>query len=262
MNPLKKVAIVQSNYIPWKGYFDMIAAVDEFILYDNMQYTRRDWRNRNQIKTPQGVRWLTIPVEVKGRYSQKICETQVSNPGWGRKHWSTIVHNYTRAKCFKEYRELFESLYLGCDEKYLSRINYRFIRGICGLLNIQTRISWAMDYPEAEGKTERLIALCKAAGARQYLSGPSAKGYIDEPLFEAAGIRLSYMDYSGYPAYTQLHGKFEHRVTILDLIFNEGSAAPRFMKNFGGVETPHGPVNPNRGNLAGAIAARTAKSDG
>ena len=229
----KSLAIVQSNYIPWKGYFDLINMVDEFILFDVVQYTRRDWRNRNIIKTPSGLRWLTIPVEVKGKYLQKIHEAKVSDPGWAKKHWSMIVHNYAKAKCFREYRDQFELLYLGCTETYLSEINYRFISEICRLLNIKTRISWAMDYPFVEGKNERLISLCKATGANHYVSGPSAKAYMDEPMLEAEGIRLSYMEYSGYPVYTQLHGNFEHGVSILDLIFNEGSAAPRFMKSLG-----------------------------
>ncbi len=229
----KRAAIVQSNYIPWKGYFDLINMVDEFILFDSAQYTRRDWRNRNIIKTQSGLQWLTIPVNVKGKYFQKISETTISDPGWASKHWATIVHNYARARYFREYQDQFESLYLGCTETYLSRINYKFIRAICDLLNIKTRISLSMDYPAIEGKSERLIALCGAVGATHYLSGPSAKAYMDEPLLKAAGINLSYMDYSGYPVHTQLHGEFAHEVSVLDLIFNEGSAAPRFMKSFG-----------------------------
>ena len=99
---MKKVAILQSNYIPWKGYFDMIAAVDEFILYDDTQYTRRDWRNRNQIKTPQGVRWLTVPVVVKGKYHQKIRETEIDGSSWASAHWKTLALNYRGAPHFTE----------------------------------------------------------------------------------------------------------------------------------------------------------------
>ena len=231
--PVRKLAVVQSNYIPWKGYFDLINMVDEFILFDDVQYTRRDWRNRNQIKTATGLRWLTIPVEVKGKYLQKICDTRVSDPAWARSHWSALSHEYAKAKYFREYRNVLEPLYLECAEESLSRVNYRFITAICGLLGIKTRISWSMDYPLAEGKNERLIALCKAVGANHYVSGPSASSYLDESLFSAAGIRLSLMDYSGYPAYRQLHEPFEHAVTILDLLFNEGPGAPKLMKSFG-----------------------------
>src|SRR5215204_4466106 len=112
----KKVAIVQSNYIPWKGYFDLINLVDEFILFDDMQYTRRDWRNRNIIKTSAGPKWLTIPVAVKGNYFQSIQDTTISDPRWARKHWESIVHSYAKAKSFAMYRDVFEALYLTCEE--------------------------------------------------------------------------------------------------------------------------------------------------
>ncbi len=226
---MKRVAIVQSNYIPWKGYFDLIAAVDEFILYDDVQYTRRDWRNRNRIKTPRGVEWLTIPVDVKGKFHQRIRETRVADMRWPRTHWRTIATNYGRARYFDEYAGRIEALYLGCDEEYLSRINMLFMRALCEILGIHTRITWSMDYPLAEGRSERLVELSKCAGAQHYLSGPSAREYLDEGLFQRAGIAVSYMDYAGYPSYAQLYGPFEHSVSVLDLIFNEGPNAPRFM---------------------------------
>ena len=133
---IKRVAIVQSNYIPWKGYFDMIDMVDEFILYDDAQYTRRDWRNRNKIKTSSGLQWLTIPVEVKGKYHQKIKDVVINHPDWTKKHWAAITHNYSKANFFKDFKSLFEELYLGCEEKYLSVINYRFIIAINQMLGI------------------------------------------------------------------------------------------------------------------------------
>lgn len=116
----KKVAIVQSNYIPWKGYFDMIAAVDEFILYDDMQYTRRDWRNRNQIKTPQGPQWLTVPVKVKGKYLQTIRETEIDGVDWVEAHWKAIVQNYRRAPHFEEVAAAFEPSYRQHQYSHLS----------------------------------------------------------------------------------------------------------------------------------------------
>lgn len=228
----KKVAIVQSNYIPWKGYFDLIHMVDEFILFDDMQYTRRDWRNRNKIKTAAGVTWLTIPVEVKGKYFQKINETVISDPSWKQLHWQSIRHNYARAKYFRRYSDLFEDTYLGTNETLLSKINYRFIKILCNLLNINTKISWSMDYDLVDGKTERLVSMCQQAGATEYLSGPAASGYIDEQAFEAAGIKLTFMNYSGYAEYNQLHAPFEHSVSIIDLVLNEGPDAPRYMKSF------------------------------
>ena len=228
----KKIAIVQSSYIPWKGYFDLINFVDEFILFDDMQYTKRDWRNRNKIKTSNGVKWLTIPVEVKGKYIQKIKDTIISDTEWNRRHWSSIVHNYSRAKYFYDYKELFDELYLRSSDKLLSEVNYRFLTVICEALGINTTISWSMEYRLIDGKTQRIIDLCKQSRASEYISGPSAKGYIDEEMFENEGIILRYMDYSGYPEYNQPYPPFEHGVSIIDLIFNEGPNAPKYMRSF------------------------------
>jgi hypothetical protein len=227
----KRVAIIQSCYIPWKGYFDLIGLADEFILYDDRQYTRRDWRNRNLIKTPQGPRWLTIPVQVKGRYSQRIDETLVADLDWGRRHWNAIEQNYAATSFFGEYQKLFEPLFANSLEERLSVINRIFIEAICGVLGIRTPISWSTDY-EAEGsRSERLISLCRAAEASTYLSGPSAKSYLDEAAFAAAGIEVQFMDYDGYPVYAQRFPPFDHHVTVLDLIFNTGPEAPAYLKS-------------------------------
>jgi hypothetical protein len=228
----KKVAIVQSNYIPWKGYFDLINLVDEFILLDDVQYTRRDWRNRNQIKTKNGLMWLTIPVKVDGKIPQRICETVISDSGWNRNHWKSIIHHYTRAKYFRDYKEVLEELYLGSDEILLSHINHRFLKAICEILDIKTKLSWSMDYGLFDGKTERLVNLCKKAEATEYLSGPAAKAYLNEELFRQEGITVRYMDYSGYSEYNQLYPPFEHQVSILDLIVSEGPNAAKYMKSF------------------------------
>ena len=156
----------------------------------------------------------------------------VSDTGWNRKHWNSIVSSYSQAGYFGKYKETFEELYLGCREKYLSRINHRFISTICKFLGIETKITWSMDYRLADGKTERLVDLCKQAGADEYISGPSAKGYIDKGMFEKERIKLSYINYSGYPEYNQLYPPFDHAVSIIDLIFNEGPNAPNYMKIF------------------------------
>ena len=229
---MKRVAISQSNYIPWKGYFDLINSVDEFILFDDMQYTRRDWRNRNKIKTTNGLIWLTIPVQVKGNYYQKIKDTQISDMGWQKDHWKSITYNYIRSQYFQDYKDVFESLYLNYQGNYLSQINYKFIINICKILGINTKISWSMDYTITEGKTDRLVSLCKQAGATEYISGPSAKEYIDDKLFQQANITLSYIDYSNYPEHHQLFPSFEHSVSIIDLLFNEGYNSTKYMKSF------------------------------
>jgi len=231
--PEKTVAILQSNYIPWKGYFDLIRRVDEFILYDDAQYTRRDWRNRNKIKTSAGARWLTIPVEVAGRYRQAIRETAVADPAWAANHWNAITHSYARAPYFSLYRKRIEELYRSCTEQMLSQVNRRFLDALCEMLGIQTRISSSAEYRLVEGKTERLVEICRQVGATRYVSGPAARAYIDESQFAAAGLQLSWMDYSGYPEYRQLHPPFDHAVSVIDLLFNEGPNAPSFMTPLG-----------------------------
>ena len=231
---MKKVAILQSNYIPWKGYFDIIHMVDEFILYDDMQYTRRDWRNRNKIKTPDGLQWLTIPVETKGKYLQKINETRVTDHEWTARHLRALEINYAKTPFFHEVMDVIAPIYQSCGtEEYLSRINYAFLTGICRFLGIHTRITWSSDYPLADGKTERLVELVRRVGGTDYLSGPAARDYIENRFFEQAGITLTYMDYTGYPEYPQPYGAFEHGVSILDLLFCTGQEAPAYMKSFG-----------------------------
>lgn len=229
---MKKIAAVQSNYIPWKGYFDMIAAVDEFILYDQVQYTRRDWRNRNQIKTPQGVQWLTVPVKVKGKYSQTIRETEIDGAAWAEAHWKTLVQNYRKAPHFDEVAAVFEPLYRQRQYTHLSVLNRELIEAVCGYLGITTKISNSWDYPQiVAGKTEKLVDLCVQSGSVEYISGPAAKDYFEESILAKQGIKLTWFDYAGYPEYPQLWGDFTHGVTILDLLFNCGKDAPRYMKH-------------------------------
>lgn len=227
---MKKIAIVQSCYIPWKGYFDLIAAVDEFVIYDDMQYTRRDWRNRNQIKTPQGLHWLSVPVRVKGKYHQKIKDTEIEGFDWIAQHWKSLVCNYGKAPYFNEVSLWLKPLYLESSYTYLSQLNRNLIQSICAYLDIKTTISNSWDYCMIEGKSERLADLCKQSEAQEYISGPSAQGYIDEAIFQDNGIKLTWFDYSGYPEYPQLWGKFVHEVTILDLLFNCGKNSRKFMK--------------------------------
>jgi len=227
---MKKVAILQSNYIPWKGYFDLIASVDEFILYDDMQYTRRDWRNRNQIKTQQGVQWLTIPVLVKGKYNQTIRETEVDSVSWATDHWKALVQNYRRAPCFAEIAAWLEPLYVGAPSVRLSPLNRAFLEAICVYLEIGTKITNSWDYTLQPGRTERLVGLCAQAGGAEYISGPTARDYIDPKVFQDAGIQLTWFDYADYPEYPQLWGAFSHRVTILDLLFNCGKESHRYMR--------------------------------
>lgn len=169
---------------------------------------------------------------MKGKYEQRIDETLIADPSWAERHWQTLAHAYRAAPAFAEYadsiRQRYESV---APERRLSEVNRSFIELVCELLGIDTPVRWSTEYGGVGSKTERLVSICVEAGATEYLSGPAARAYMDEEQFRDAGIELDYMDYSGYPEYPQLHPPFEHAVTILDLVFNVGCAAPRYLKS-------------------------------
>ena len=227
----KRIAILQSAYIPWKGYFDLIRSVDEFVFYDDTQFTRRDWRSRNRIMTAQGPRWLSVPVEVKGRYHQRIDETVVADPGWHDTHWRSLHHAYARAPHFAAFSPSIREAYAAlAGEPSLSRINRHLVESVCAALGIRTPLRWSSEYPRDEGRNERLLGICLAAGADAYLSGPAARAYLDVGLFERAGVEVVFADYAGYPEYPQGPAPFEHGVTVLDLLFRTGADALSHMK--------------------------------
>ena len=227
----KKVAILQSNYIPWKGYFDLIACVDEFIIYDDMQFTKRDWRNRNKIKTPSGLQWISVPVFSKGKFQQKINETKIDGNHWQKNHWNTLKKNYSRASFFEEIYHWLKPLYLEKSYIFISDLNITFIKAICSFLRINTKISYSSDYELIGDKSERLANLCKQVGATEYVSGPTAKSYIDADVFNSLEIELTWFDYGGYEPYQQLWGDFFHDVSVLDLMFNCGQDATKYLKH-------------------------------
>jgi hypothetical protein len=229
----KKVAILQSNYIPWKGYFDLLNSVDDFIFYDEVQYTSGDWRNRNRIKTAQGTPWLTIPVH-KQKLAQKICETRIAEFKWGTRHWRKIEQAYAQAAYFRQYRMELEGLYRDASSLWLSEINQRFIRTINRWLGIQTRLHSSTDFEprSSPDRTARLVQLVQAVQGTEYIVGPAASVYLDTEQFAQAGISVTWMSYDGYPEYRQFYGAFEHRVSVLDLLLNEGLEASQYMLSF------------------------------
>jgi hypothetical protein len=226
----KRVAISQSNYMPWKGYFDLINSVDEFVVFDDVQFTKSDWRNRNRLKCREGACWLSIPIQVKGRYFQKINDAQIADPNWATRHWKTIEGLYGRAEYFKAYKDNIRALYLQASMDHLTEINKAFLLGICDLLGIKTRFRDSREWRLIEGKTGRLVDLCRQLHATSYYCGPRSRDYLEEWRFREAGIDVIYMDYGGYPEYPQLFGPFLHDVSIVDLIFNTGNHAGEYMK--------------------------------
>lgn len=233
----KTICINQSNYLPWRGYFDLIRKSDEFIVFDHVQYTRRDWRNRNRIKTRTGLMWLTVPVENADRLVvvQLIDETKVLNGYWVTKHLKTLHHCYHRAPHFDAVMGWLKPLYLDmAEEPFLSTINLRLLQAISRALGLTTPLRRCTDLLGAnslEGmdRTTRIIRLCQSAGATRYLSGPAAKTYLNERTMAAAGIDVEWMDYGGYPDYPQLWGEFQPLVSIVDLLFCMGEKAGEYI---------------------------------
>ena len=224
------MAIVQSNYVPWRGYFDLIASVDEFILLEDAQYTRRDWRNRNRIKAPGGTRWLSIPVQVSGRYTQAICETRIADPDWSRRHWDIIRSTYSTSPAFDAHADFIRELYASAPSPFLSDINRHFLRGINETLGIDTPLVDSRVYGPRGTKDEKLLDLCLKAGAVEYVSGPGARSYLDEQRFEASGVQVTWFEYGPYPQYDQIHPPFIPEVSVLDVLLCGGAGAPSLVR--------------------------------
>lgn len=227
----KKVAILQSNYIPWKGYFDIIASADIFVFYDNCQYTKGDWRNRNKIKTSTGTQWLTVPVKTKGRKFQKINEAEVSTTTWVDKHLKSLEIHYRRSRYFIQVMEWLYPLYSQFKEhNRLSLINKLFIKKVCEELSIQTVIIDADSFYIEGKKGDALLSILQQmGGVSHYISGPAAKDYLDQSLLAKQHIEIEWMDYRGYPEYHQLYPPFVHEVSVLDLLLNEGPNSRYFL---------------------------------
>ncbi len=228
MEAVKTVVILQSNYLPWKGYFDLIHDADVFIFYDDVQYTRNDWRNRNKLKAHSGTCWLTIPVQA--RLDQKIHEILLPSGSWRDKHWKSIRQYYSKAPHFARFEQSIADTYLNGVCQSLSDLNQYLIRSIARVhLGIGTELRDSREFTGTGNPTERLIALIRDVGGTRYLSGPAARGYLQEELFAQAGIELTYKDYGGYPEYGQFFPPFEHAVSIIDLLCHCGPAAPDYI---------------------------------
>jgi len=223
-----KIAIIQSNYIPWKGYFDIIHDVDLFIFHDDLQYTKGDWRNRNKIKTSKGILWITIPV---GTNTERlICEVEIKDKHWQHKHYNLLKQYYTKAPYYKKYIEFLNHIYMENQWDNLSEFNQYTIQMIAKeLLDIKTKFEDSRIYQLNNKKQDKVIELLKKTEASTYISGPAAKSYITENSFHQAGIKLIWKDYSNYPEYPQFFPPFEHSVTILDLLFQTGPDTPYYI---------------------------------
>lgn len=224
-----RVVINQSNYLPWKGYFDLIHDADLFIFLDDVQFTKNDWRNRNRIKGPNGLHWLTIPVGPET--NRRIDEVPLPAGNWRDKHWRALVQSYGKAPHFAHCESFLRGIY-SPDRPWrtLSEFNQAVIKAIAReLLGITTRFAVASDFAAAGAGEDRVLALLQAAGATTYISGPKGQDYLHPARFADANIEIVWKNYSCYPEYPQLHPPFEHAVSIVDLICHTGPDAPRYI---------------------------------
>lgn len=215
-----KVVILQSNYIPWRGYFDLIRDADIFCFYDEVKYTKNDWRNRNKIYSKNGLQWLTIPIE-KDAVKKKISEVKLTK-GWEQKHIRILQMTYGRAPYFFQLEEIIYDIYHQNKYEFLSDFNQNFIKYLSNLFDFKTKFISSSDYNLRGSRVDRLVNLLIDVGATEYLSGPSAKNYLNnqENLFSDKGINLTYKNYGPYQEYKQLSASFEPNVSILDTIAN------------------------------------------
>ena len=214
--------ILQPSYIPWLGCFEMLYRSDIFVFYDDVQYTKSDWRNRNRIKNPQGVSWLTVPIRTKGRFLQNLNETEICNNGWNRKHKKTLERFYRSAPFFHEVFHEIEPLYKK-EWKKLNDLNITFMKKIMSLLGIRRELllSSELEVPFFESPVQRVLEVCKKVNTTVFYNGAAGKNLYSEHFFAKNGIELKFQEYN-HPVYRQLWGDFIPYLSILDLLFNHG----------------------------------------
>jgi len=224
---VSRVVILQSNYMPWRGYFDLINDCDLFIFYDCVQYTRQDWRNRNLIKTAQGLKWLSVPVGTS--VDRLLRDVAISDDAWRAAHLKTIEHAHSKCAAYSDYIDFFRDIY-SQPWRNLSELNRTVITRIANdLLGCTTTFMRSADLGVEGTRTDALVNLLEKVGASSYISGPAAKSYLEVEKLNAAGIEVQWKDYSGYPDYPQRHGPFEPQVSIIDLLLNTGADAAQYI---------------------------------
>ena len=217
-----KVVVLQPGYLPWLGFFDQMARADLFVYYDDVQYDRGGWRNRNRIKTPAGPQWLTVPVLTKGHFGQKVNEVEIDQRSpWWKKHAGAFRQNYQKAPFYLEIRLNLEAI-LAKGHKLLVDLDLELCAELSRILGIGTKTARSSQLGILDDDpTERLLKICKSLGADTYLTGDSAEEYLDEERFAREGIAVEYQKY-GHPVYRQLHGDFVPYLSVVDLLFNHG----------------------------------------
>jgi len=217
----RTLVVLQPGYLPWLGFFDQMRRSDIFVFYDDVQFDKNGWRNRNRIKSPAGPHWLTVPVRVSS-LSQRIYETEIdTRQPWARKHLGTIKQFYGKAPYLKRYLPELEELLMGRTWERLIDLDVAVIELLCAWLNIKREMARSPELGIEGERSERLLNICLAMGASRYLSGNAARVYLDTELFSSHGIEVLWQDYE-HPVYPQQHGEFVPFLSALDLVLNCG----------------------------------------
>lgn len=226
-----RIGILQPGYLPWLGFFEQMYKSDVFVIYEDVQYDKHGWRNRNRIKTANGVQWLTVPILVKFEEHPLISEVEVDNKqNWRKKHLSAIQQSYSKAPFYKEYADIFEEAY-SRDWEYLIDIDMYFITKLSECLGMGSKKIIRSSTLDATGdRVERLVNICKMFKADTFYEGAAGRNYLDEKHFAGHGIRLEFQDYK-HPVYNQLYGDFVPYLSVIDLLFNHGEESLAILTN-------------------------------
>lgn len=215
------VSIMQPGYLPWLGFFELMARVDTFVIYDDVDFDKESWRNRNRIRTQEGCCWLTVPVITKGRLSQKIIDTEIDNKqSWKKKHLKSLVQYYSKAPYFKRYFDYFEGIY-SRDWNMLVDIDMNIIDYFKDLFQIKTNVIYSSQLKSSGQKTERLVSICRELKASTYISANGAKPYLEVDQFDTAGIKVVWQEYN-HPVYPQMFDGFVSHLSVVDILLNCG----------------------------------------
>jgi hypothetical protein len=226
----KTIVILQPGYLPWLGFFDQMSRSNIFVYYDDVQFDKRGWRNRNRIKSPNGPFWLTVPVFYKRSTLPLILDVQIDNSSnWVKKQLETVRQYYAKALYFDCYFPHIQGLLMK-PWKYLIDLNLNTVDYLCGALGLSTMIHRSSELGITGGKTERLVNICKYFGATSYLTGDAAKSYLDLSVFFHAQVKVNWHNYQ-HPVYQQQFGTFVPFLSILDLLMNVGNGSLSLLRN-------------------------------
>lgn len=234
-----KVAIMQPTYLPWIGYFDLLHRVDKFVLLDDVEFSRQSWQQRNRIKGPEGLQWLTVPVRCRGRSKQKLCEVEIADPRFTKKHLKSLRLHYRKSPFFDEYFGGVESI-LERGITGLAQLNSELILWLASRLGIETPIETSSSLAVSGARGERVADICATLGADQYISPMGAAEYMsaDMHAFIGRDIQVRFHDYE-HPAYKQRYTPFLAFACALDLLFNHGPDALAILSGgFRGFQRP------------------------